>query len=59
MASKISMNSAQTAELAKVIAQGLASNPEFVKAVVNTRGVHYIADEIAGCTKDVVWNIVS
>lgn len=56
MASKICMNSAQTAELAKAIAHGLASNPEFIKVIVNTRG--NIADEIAECTKEAVQNIV-
>lgn len=58
MASKICMNSAQTAELTKVIAQGLASNPEFIKVVVNTKSAYHIADEIAECTKDTVQNIV-
>ena len=57
MASKICMNPAQTAELAKAIAQGLASNPEFIKVVVNTRSAYHIADEIADCTKEAVQNI--
>lgn len=58
MASKIYMTPAQTAELAKAIAQGLASNPEFIKAVVNTRSTYHIADEIAEHTKDAVQDIV-
>ena len=58
MASKIYMTPAQTAELAKAIAEGLASNPEFIKVVVNTRSEYHIADEIAEHTKDVVQNIV-
>lgn len=58
MASKIYMTTAQTAELAKAIAQGLASNPEFIKVVVNTRSAYYIADEIAEHTKDAVQDIV-
>ena len=58
MASKISMNQEQTAELAKAIAQGLASNPEFIKVVVNTRSAYHIADEIADHTKDAVQGIV-
>lgn len=58
MAIKICMNPEQTAELAKEIAQGLASNPEFIKVVVNTRSAYHIADEIADCTKDAVQNIV-
>ena len=58
MASKIYMTPAQTAELAKAIAQGLASNPEFIKVVVNTRSAYYIADEIAEHTKDAVQDIV-
>lgn len=53
------MTPAQTAELAKAIAQGLASNPEFIKVVVNTRSAYHIADEIAECTKDAVQNIVA
>lgn len=59
MASKIFMNSVQTAELAKAIAKGLASNPEFIKVVVNTKRAYHIADEIAECTKDAVQNIVA
>lgn len=58
MASKICMNPEQTAELAKAIAQGLASNPEFINVVVNTRSTYHIADEIADCTKDAVQNII-
>lgn len=58
MASKIYMTPAQTAELAKAIAQGLASNPEFIKVVVNTRSTYHIADEIAEHTKDAVQDIV-
>lgn len=58
MASKIYMTPAQTAELAKAIAQGLASNPEFIKVVVNNRSAYHIADEIAEHTKDAVQDIV-
>lgn len=57
MASKIYMTPAQTAEPAKAIAQGLASNPEFIKVVVNTRSAYHIADEIAEHTKDAVQDI--
>ena len=57
MASKIYMTPAQTAELAKAIAQGLASNPEFIKVVVNTRSAYHIADEIAEPTQDAVQGI--
>lgn len=58
MACKICMNTAQTAELAKAIAYGLASNPEFIKVVVNIRSAYHIADEIAEHTKDAVQDIV-
>ena len=58
MANKIYMTPAQTAELAKAIAQGLARNPDFIKVVVNTRSAYHIADEIAEHTKDAIQNIV-
>lgn len=53
------MNTAQTAELAKATAYGLASNPEFIKVVVNIKSAYHIADEIADCTKDAVGQIVT
>ena len=59
MAGKIYMTPAETAELAKAIAQGLTSNPEFIRVVVNTRNAYHIADEIAECIKDAVRNIVA
>ena len=57
MASRICMTTAQTAELAKAIAQGLASNPEYIKIVIDARGRYNLADEIADCVKDAVQNI--
>lgn len=57
MASKICMNPAQTAELAKAIAQGLAKNHEFIKTVVQHNGDSQIGYKIAEYTKDAVQNI--
>lgn len=58
MANKISMNPVQEAELAKVIAHGLAKNPEFIKTVVQQSGVLQIGYKIAEYTKDAVQDIV-
>ena len=58
MANKIYMTPAQTAELAKAIAQGLAKNPEFIKTVVQHNGDSQIGYKIAEYTKDAVQDIV-
>lgn len=58
MASKISMNPVQAAELAKAIAYGLAKNPEFIKTVVQHNGDSQIGYKIAEYTKDAVQDIV-
>lgn len=58
MASKISMNPVQAAELAKAIAYGLAKNPEFIKTVVQHNDDSQIGYKIAEYTKDAIQDIV-
>lgn len=58
MAIKVSMSYEQQAELAKVIANGLARNPEFIKSITQYNGTSQIGYQIAEHTKAAVEGIV-